>query len=113
MKRSAFLFSLFALAGCQLNNSYAQVRDTEPLRIGIVGLVHGHVHGFVQNAMSREDIEVVGLSEADTSLLRNYGDLYNVPAALRYTSFVKLLDDAKPEAITVFSNTFDDTVAET
>lgn len=107
MKLSALLFSLFVLAGCQINNSYAQERDNEPLRIGIVGLVHGHVHGFVQNAMSREDIEVVGLSEADTSLLRMYGDRYSVPEALRYVSVVKLLDEAKPEAITVFSNTFD------
>lgn len=78
-----------------------------PLKIGIVGLVHGHVHGFLRDALAREDIEVVGVVEEDASLLKAYGDRYNVPVEIRYSSLGEMLRAASPEAITVFTNTFD------
>jgi predicted dehydrogenase len=81
--------------------------DNEPLRIGIVGLVHGHVHGFLRDAMAREDIEVVGVVETDRDLLKTYGDRYEVPEALRYGSLGEMIEAASPEAITVFTNTYD------
>ena len=81
----------------------------KPLRIAIVGLVHGHVHGFLRDAMTREDVQVVGVFDEDEVLLNAYGDRYEVPAEIRYSSLSSLLDDAKPEAITVFSNTYDHT----
>lgn len=81
--------------------------DPAPLKIGIVGLVHGHVHGFLRDAMMREDIEVVGVVEEDAALLKAYGDRYKVPTEIRYNSLNEMLDAAVPEAVTVFTNTFD------
>ncbi|MFK7845559.1 MAG: Gfo/Idh/MocA family protein, partial [Rhodothermales bacterium] len=81
--------------------------DKTPLKIAVVGLVHGHVHGFLRDAMSRSDIEVVGVYDQDRILLAEYGDQYNVPKALRFDDLDKLFSEAKPEAITLFTNTFD------
>ena len=90
-------------------NTFAQQPSDEPLKIAIVGVVHGHVHGFLRDAMEREDIEVVGLYEEDPVLLKKYGDLYNVPMALRYTDIDKLVEEGQPAAFTLFNNTFDHT----
>ena len=90
-------------------NVYAQDEAAEPLRIGIIGVVHGHVHGFLKEAIEREDIDLVGLVEANASLLASYGDRYGVEEALRYTDLAQFLDQKKPEAVAIFSNTFDHT----
>src|ERR1035438_406293 len=34
-----------------------------PLRVGIVGLVHGHVHGFLAQSRHSPEIEIVGVAE--------------------------------------------------
>ena len=96
------LISFFPAASIAQSSS-----NNEPLRIGIVGFVHGHVHGFIRDAMAREDIEVVGVVEPDAALLKKYGDRYEVPEAIRFRSLEEMLDSASPEAVTVFTNTFD------
>lgn len=94
---------LYALS---TETSYAQSQD-KPLKIAVVGVVHGHVHGFLRDAMARPDIEVVGLFEEDEALLKKYGDQYNVPVEIRYTSLEELFEEGQPEALTLFTNTFD------
>lgn len=81
--------------------------DSEPLRIGIIGVVHGHVHGFLREAIEREDIELVGLVEANEALLKKYSELYGVADALQYSDLEHFLDNQRPEAIAIFSNTYD------
>ena len=80
---------------------------SEPLRVGIIGVVHGHVHGFLGDAMERPDIDMVGLVEKDATLLQKYGTTYGVPEELRYADLEAFFEEQRPEAIAVFSNTFD------
>ena len=40
----------------------------KPLRVAIVGLVHGHVSGFLGPALKRSDIQIVGIVEPDQEL---------------------------------------------
>ena len=105
---SVVIYCLFSLC-TMLNTATSQPQDDTPLRIGIIGVVHGHVHGFLREAMEREDIELVGLVEANDSLLSAYGDQYDVPEHLRYTSLTTFLQEANPEALAIFSNTYDHT----
>ena len=107
MIRSLLLVSCFCLS-FQMN-IFAQDADSEPLRIGIIGVVHGHVHGFLREAIEREDIDLVGLVEPDEALLTSYSDRYGVEQSLRFTDLEAFLDKQKPEAIAIFSNTFDHT----
>ncbi len=79
----------------------------EPLRIGIVGLVHGHVGGFLNEFRTRDDIAIVGVYDANASLHGKYADRYAIDPALFYTDLERMLVDTKPEAVTVFTTTFD------
>ncbi len=91
--------------------SVAQSTGSEaPLRLGIVGLVHGHVMGMQEGlpgSLARDDIEVVGIVEPDESLVRKYAARYDIDPALFFADLETMLDTAQPEAVTTFTNTFD------
>ena len=81
-----------------------------PLRLGIVGLVHGHVMGMQEGlpgSLARDDIEVVGIVEPDDALARKYAVRYDVDPALFFEDLEVMLDTAQPEAVTTFTSTFD------
>lgn len=75
-----------------------------PLRIGIIGFVHGHVEGLLWQASQRQDIKIVGLFEPNTALFERMSAKYKLDPALRYDSIEKMLDEAKPEAVSVMSS---------
>jgi predicted dehydrogenase len=81
--------------------------ETKPLRIGLVGLVHGHVGGFFDRLSSRKDIQLVGIGEPDQALAGRYGNRYKLASSLMYSDIEKMLNDTKPEAVAIFTNTFD------
>ena len=78
-----------------------------PLRVGVVGLVHGHVRGFLNRSLARQDIQIVGIAEPDAKLAARYTSEYKLDPALVSSSVEEMLDRAKPEAVVVFTNTFD------
>lgn len=77
---------------------------TEPLRLAIVGLVHGHVYGFLYAACGREDVRLVGIQDPSDNLLDRYGKRHNLPEKLWYQDLDRLLDEAKPEAVAAFTD---------
>ncbi len=91
--------------------SAAQSTGSEaPLRLGIVGLVHGHVMGMQEGlpgSLARDDIEVVGIVEPDEELVRKYAARYDIDPALFFADLETMLDTAQPEAVTTFTSTFD------
>lgn len=78
----------------------------EPLRVGVVGMVHGHVHGFL-GARPFDDVQLVGFAEADTALSRQMADQYDLAADRLYGDLTTMLEEARPDAVVVFTNTFD------
>lgn len=89
-----------------LAHPYA-VADTPPLRVGVAGLVHGHVAGFLDAALRRNDIKIVGIAEADTVLSAEYARRYHLKEIEIYRSLETMLQKQQLEAVVVFSNTFD------
>ncbi len=78
--------------------------QTGPLRVGIVGLVHGHVEGLLQQARERDDLEIVGIFEPNRALFDRLAQKYKLDAKLYYSSLEKMLDSAKPEAVSVMTS---------
>lgn len=76
-----------------------------PLKIGVVGLSHGHV-GWILNTKDREDIKVVGFVESNQVLIAKYAREYNYPLSMFYTSIEEMIRDTKPEAVTGFGDTY-------
>jgi glucose-fructose oxidoreductase len=108
VKNVALLASLvfFALPLCAADSSAA-------LRVGIIGLVHGHVAGFLNGgalvpaggAIHRPDIQIVGIVEPDDQLFKKYADHYHWSAAMRFRSIEDLASHAHPQANLVFTST--------
>jgi glucose-fructose oxidoreductase len=80
---------------------------TAALRVGIAGLVHGHVGGFLQQNQHRADIQIVGVAEADTKLAAFYESKYSLPHNIFFVSVDEMLEKTKPQAVLAYTNTFD------
>jgi len=78
-----------------------------PLRLCIVGLVHGHVDGFLRAAGQRKDVEIAGIFDPDAALQRHYAQRYGLAESVFFTDLADMLDRIKPEAVASFTSTFD------
>ena len=79
----------------------------DPLRLGIVGLEHGHVTGFLRRGLNRPDVKIVGIAEPDTEVAARYVKQFQLDPAIMYPSLEQMLDKAKPQAVATMTNTFD------
>ena len=77
-----------------------------PVRIGVVGLVHTHVH-WILGRPDRGDIEIVGIVEPNRDLARRYAEQHGYAMDLVYDTVEEMLDAARPEAVTVFTTILD------
>lgn len=87
--------------------SGVNTQDANPLRLAVVGLVHGHVSGFLRAALPRQDVRIVGLFDPDAALVRSYIDRHKLPGDASFTNLDAMLDRTKPDAVAVFTNTYD------
>jgi predicted dehydrogenase len=78
-----------------------------PLRVGIVGLVHGHVHGFLDASRNSPEIEIVGIAEPDQKLLQQNASRYGFKPEMLFTDLEEMLQKAHPEAVLAYTNTYD------
>ena len=58
--------------------------ESQPLKVAIVGLEHGHVEGFLSQLPKHSDVQLVGIADADTSLWQKYGKKYGLADTLFY-----------------------------
>jgi predicted dehydrogenase len=93
-----FLFSLFT--------GSMPAKQEVPIRIGIVGLVHGHVNGFLRREY-KSSLEIVGIVESDQAVIKKYQERYDFDPGLFVENLPVFLDDKKPVAVWVFSSTYD------
>jgi predicted dehydrogenase len=81
--------------------------EPAPLRVAIAGLVHGHADGFFSNSAHRPEIRIVGISDPDRSLFDRYAAKFGLDSALYHADLEEMLSSTKPQAVLVYSNTFD------
>src|SRR6266478_4400683 len=78
-----------------------------PLRVAIVGLVHGHVAGFLGPALKRSDIQIIGIVEPDQQLAHRYADQFKLDPQLLYSDVEQMLTTVQPQAVLVYTDTRD------
>ncbi len=121
---SAFiLFVLFLVAACsnpesesnaslpveKVQNAIKEETYTyegRPLRVGVIGLVHTHVH-WILGRENVGDIEIVGIVEPNRELAKRYGEQHGYPMDLVYNTIEEMVEATKPEAVTAFNTIFD------
>lgn len=75
-----------------------------PVKVAVVGLVHGHVHGFLGNLAGHPEVQLVGLSDPDAALREKYEKAAHLPASLFYASEAEMLEKTHPQAILVYTS---------
>jgi predicted dehydrogenase len=74
-----------------------------PLRLGIAGLSHSHVHGILGRGGS--DVRIVGIAEPNRELAVRYAGRYGIDDGILFASLEEMLESAKPEAVAAFGPT--------
>jgi predicted dehydrogenase len=86
---------------------------TSPMKVGIVGLVHGHIQfafsggSYLAPAggiLTRPDVQVVGIVETDQKLFDSYAQRFHLPASLRFDSIGEMVAHEHPQAVLVYTN---------
>ncbi len=120
-----YLLGYFFLQACTMNESPStqsgsRVSDTlqkitaeidyqyagEPLKIGVIGLVHTHVH-WILGRQKWGDIEIVGIVEPNRQLAEEYAQQHGYSMDMVYDSMEEMIEKAQPEAVTAFNRIYD------
>ena len=94
---------LLALAG---PSAAAQPGAAVPVRVGVAGLTHTHVHGLLGRE-KRGDIEIVGIAEPNRELAQRYTKQYGLPMSLVYSTLEEMLEKTKPQAVAAFGSIYE------
>lgn len=96
-------------------NAAAAVPDA-PMKVGIVGLVHGHIDFAFRGGSSlvpaggllhRPDVQVVGIVEPDRKLFDSYAQRYHFPASMHFPSIQAMVSSVHPQTVLVYTNIAD------
>lgn len=102
MRVSLLLFMLPAL----LSTPSARAQSSAPMRLGVIGLTHSHVHGLL-GRRKQGDIVIVGIVETNQELARRYTQRYGLSMDLVFSSTKDMLDKTKPTAVAAFGSTYE------
>ena len=91
------------LLACCLPLSVWGQAAPKPIRVAIVGLVHGHVKGFLTALPKDPHARLVAIVEPDTALAAQYRAKYNLDGQLFYTDLDKMLEAQHPDAVLVYT----------
>jgi len=94
---------LFFLFLCMSSSLTAQ---EQPLRIGVVGLTHTHVHWILGRA-DRGDIKIVGIAEPNRQLAERYAKQHGFSMSIVFNSMEEMIAATKPEAVTAFGTIYE------
>ncbi len=78
----------------------------KPFRIGIVGLVHTHVH-WILGRPKTDEVQIVGIAEPNRKLAEAYAKQHNFSMDLVYSTMEEMIAKTKPEAVLAFNNIYD------
>jgi predicted dehydrogenase len=85
----------------------AQARSQDqpaPTRVAIVGLVHGHIGGFLHAIPLHHDVQLVGIAEPDQALAASYAKRFNLPQSMLYTDAETMIKATHPQALLVYTS---------
>ena len=101
------LGGLIAMLAMSAMPAQAQVSATAPIRVAIVGLVHGHIQGFLGALQTNPNATLVGIVEPDTALAQRYAAKYKLDSKLFYTDLERMLTQQHPDAVLVYTTILD------
>ena len=86
--------------------SVAAFSQNEPLKVGIVGLTHTHVH-WILGREDLGDIEIVGIVESNRALAERYSKQQGYSMNIVFDTMEEMISSTKPEAVTAFGTIYE------
>jgi predicted dehydrogenase len=80
--------------------------NSRTLKVGVIGLVHSHVH-WILGRENRGDIEIVGIVEPNRDLASKYARQHGYSMDIVYNTMEEMIEQTKPEAVTAFNTIYD------
>lgn len=77
-----------------------------PLRLGVVGLTHTHVH-WILGREKKDDVILVGIVEPNRALAERYAKQHGFSMAMVYGTMEEMLDATRPEAVAAFGTIYE------
>ena len=90
----ALLFSIYAFA------------QKKPVKIGVIGLTHTHVH-WIFGSEKSGDFTIAGIVEQNKNLAQQYAAQYGFPMSMVYNTNEELLNAQEMDAVTAFGTIYD------
>jgi predicted dehydrogenase len=94
-----FLVSAATIPG----TAQSTANSLTPIRVAVVGLVHGHVAGFLPALKNHPEIQLVGIEEPDTGLADKYKNQFHLDPKLCFTSIDAMIQQTHPQALLVYT----------
>lgn len=106
MKTHSFTFLCCLLCTALFGVVRAHGQNDGPLRLGVAGVSHGHLHEIIVR-LERGDFRIVGVAEEDDRLRADNGLRKKLDASLFYKNLEEMLDKTKPEAVVAYGSIYD------
>jgi predicted dehydrogenase len=97
------LFILLLVCTCFFTTT--AMAQTKPLRIGVIGLTHTHVH-WILGRPADGNVVIAGIVETNLELAKRYTQQHGLSMDLVYASMDELIEKAKPEAVAAFGTIY-------
>ena len=97
------LFCTLSLLIMTAGGSLAQVKA--PLRIGIAGLTHTHVH-WLLGRPEQGDVQIVGIVEPNMELAKRYANQHGYSMDIVFQSLDEMISKTNPEAVAAFGTIY-------
>jgi predicted dehydrogenase len=73
-------------------------------RVAIVGLVHGHVAGFLPQLPQHPEVQLVGVSDPDAALRQKYAAKYHLDPKIFFATEEAMIEATHPQAVLVYTS---------
>ncbi|MDQ1451596.1 MAG: hypothetical protein QOK38_1462, partial [Acidobacteriaceae bacterium] len=73
-------------------------------RVAIVGLVHGHVSGFLDQLPTHTEVQLVGVSDPDAALRQKYAAKYHLDSKIFFPTETAMIEATHPQAVLVYTS---------
>ena len=106
---AAVLFFCFLSCSAETPNQKPPLPfdSDSPVRVGIDGLTHDHIHGLLRNINNRPDIQLVGIAESNADLVERLSKQYNFDRSIVYNDVTEMVEKANVEGVFAFNSIYE------
>ena len=83
-------------------STVSNVLAQEKLKVVVAGLSHDHAH-IIMNAYRNNEIELLGIAEANEKLVERYRKSYGFPKEIVHNSLESVLINTKPDVVLAYN----------